>query len=160
MRERVSHWRARPKRIASLALCSAKKLVEPRLGKVRDHGTATCGTVEGSVAKETLLLKVSHQARVDFSQELGDAREPAADQLGARLIDEVEHLRLPHTVVRTLNEDQSLLARARCSVEFTLRGRQSLGIFIAVFIAEKANVDRAATHLAQIDFIGPAVGRR
>lgn len=65
------------------------------------------------------------------------------------------HLGMTKRVIVSLDKDQPVFAGCGGPVELMLRGRKSLGVFMAVAVADQAEIDIAAVHLGQVDFIRP-----
>ncbi|GEM_PF-2734718 len=63
-------------------------------------------------------------------------------------------------VVCTFDENEPRLAAQRGPIELSFRGRPTVLVFVAVVVAEQADIDRAAIDLVQIYLISPAVGGR
>ena len=110
----------------------------------------------------TVPALTRYSTRLEYTEcgQFGHAAESSPDKLVTGLAHEGLHLRVAGRVLVALDEDQALLPGGGGPVELALRGRQPLGVFIAVFVAEQAQVDVAAVHLLQVDLIGATVGSR
>ena len=61
-------------------------------------------------------------------------------------------------VVRTFHVDETRLAQGGGLVELAFGGRKAGGVFVAVFLTEQADVNRASANFVKVNIIRPAVG--
>ena len=158
MGQRLGAWGVFAERVLPLATGNAEKPFYLVVREVGESGGGAGGSVKGPDAESSGALQMFNEAGVECGGKIGDPGETAADQLRAGFTDEGAHLGVATVVVCAFHIDEARLVQGCGLVELALGGRKTGAIFVAVFLTEQADVNRATANFIQVNIIHPAVG--
>ena len=156
--QRLLGRRPGTQRVVSLVLGAGEEVADLLSRKIVDCGIQAGRCVERAVANGPGPEQILDEAGIHQRSQFRDAIESSPDELAASLAHESLHLGVALGVLVALDEDQAMLPGSGSPVELAFRGRESLGVFVAIFVAEQPQIDGTSVHLFQIDLLGAAVG--
>ena len=159
MCERLGSRGVFTERVLPLTSRDSEKGLHLGFGQIAERGIRAGGGVKGARAQVAGAFEVFDQAGVKRGVEVGDVGEATADKLRLRLANECGHSGVAGLIVGPLDENQAGFAFGGGTVEFEFSWGLGHTFRPTVFVAKQPDLNAAAIHFAQINFIGPAIRR-
>ncbi len=157
MGQRIGKRGAGCHRVAAFVAGLGKEGVHLFGGEIGHGGTRAGRRVEWTGANVALAGQPIHQARVETGGEFRYRRNATADNLVTGFANEGLHLGMPRCIGAD-DEYTPVFTGGGGAVEFVFCWRNTRCVLKPVFLAEKADVERAAVNLGKIDLISPLAG--
>ena len=121
--------------------CHMHKGANPFRVKILPCQRRIAARVERTATQNLLLGEKAYKRGIQRTFQIIDGSKSLADDFAFDFGKEFLLFGMPRTRHAFMDEDDPISMVCRCRVIFTLRRRYALGVFMAIFIAEKPKID-------------------